>query len=552
MTATANSLFSTHTDRIEEVLNKNIEMFLPSLDPVWEETVVTNQGVIPVDNIGRDMLYIKTYMGSLAGVIEPDGSVRKDFALYGDNQDSILGTANAGARVHFSGIDNVWPDATKGPNATPYQLAVPMRAMMTNLMMTLGEMQAEATPAFIGEVIGPKMEGFAKNVAHTLCNSWYTSQNKQHRLVQYTGSTVTFDVSAKESETIDIINDTTEGGGVDRFAVGMLVDIYDSLADSGTGQPARLNEKSGVRVRLVVTAVDELAGKVTLTTNSVSDDGTAADDYNLTANDFICISHEDRRPSGGADAEAQRKSFKGIAGIRSWLRTGVTAIDGSNTEDSDLLVGEAVTIGSGSRGKINVNQYPEFKSLGISSVGQLTEHKLRKFLRRFHAAKNKYGQYIDCLVASDGVWLSYEATRIGREQIDRTRALSSVNQGQGSDEGFQFTMDGRTYKGYTSQFIENGVMYGIRKGGQNFKKIVPPSYNGLQNDPRQQSFVPFQFIAGALTGGGNSLPITKSVSNISRVTEGIQMPGMLRMQLVPDQPAGMILEGISTDRTFAG
>jgi hypothetical protein len=30
----------------------------------------------------------------------------------------------------------------------------------------------------------------------------------------------------------------------------------------------------------------------------------------------------------------------------------------------------------------------------------------------------------------------------------------------------------------------------------------------------------------------------------------MQMPGMLRMQLVPDQPSGMKLTGVTTDRQY--
>ena len=35
--ATAGSLFDKQSDRIQEVLNKNIEMFLPALDPAWRD-----------------------------------------------------------------------------------------------------------------------------------------------------------------------------------------------------------------------------------------------------------------------------------------------------------------------------------------------------------------------------------------------------------------------------------------------------------------------------------------------------------------------------------
>ena len=193
--------------------------------------------------------------------------------------------------------------------------------------------------------------------------------------------------------------------------------------------------------------------------------------------------------------------------------------------------------------------HPEHKSYAKTSVGALTEHKLRQYLRGFHRAKDRYGMYIDCLIASDGVWLNYESQKIGQYMVDRTGRPSSINS-EGSADGFSFTMDGRTYKGYTSNFVEDGAVYGIRKGGQNWKVYTPPSPAGTQKAPEVESFIPFEFVAPALGYSGIKAPISKSVSNFSQVTEGVQLPGMLRMQLVPDQPAGLKLTGCSTDTEY--
>jgi hypothetical protein len=199
---------------------------------------------------------------------------------------------------------------------------------------------------------------------------------------------------------------------------------------------------------------------------------------------------------------------------------------------------------------IDCSTTPEFKSFTKGSVGVLTEHKLRQYLRRFHAAKNKYGQYIDCLIASDGVWLNYESTKIGREILDRTGKLSSVTN-EGSNEGFKFTFDGRSYTGYTSTYVEDNTVYGVRKGGNNWKKYIPPSVTGTSKFAKAGN-APFEFIAGALTGtGSNKLPIYDSSGSQTLVTEGVQMPGQMRMQLVPDQPAGLKLTGVTQDKLYS-
>jgi hypothetical protein len=229
-------------------------------------------------------------------------------------------------------------------------------------------------------------------------------------------------------------------------------------------------------------------------------------------------------------------SFTGIAGINSWMKFG------SGTDDNFLLGSERVT-----GDEIDVTAHPEFKSFRVQNVGALTEHKLRQYVRRFHAAKNKYGQSIDCLIASDGVWLAYEAQKIGQYTLERSGKLSSLNS-EGSEQGFKFTFEGRTYNGYTSTYIEDGVVYGLKKGGNNWKRYVPPDPKGVQKFSEADNFVPFNFVVPALTGTSSTKwPL---LSSTGQLTEVMQMPGMLRMQLVPDQPTGLKLEGVTTDRVW--
>ena len=96
-------------------------------------------------------------------------------------------------------------------------------------------------------------------------------------------------------------------------------------------------------------------------------------------------------------------------------------------------------------------------------------------------------------------------------------------------------------------------MYGLRKGGANWKKYVPPSPKGTQKFDKAEAFIPFEFVAPALGYSTIKVPITRVTgtgSGNSLLTEGAQMPGMLRMQLVPDQPAGMKLEGVTFDKQY--
>tara|TARA_R100000655_G_scaffold84164_3_gene123775 strand:- start:851 stop:2413 length:1563 start_codon:yes stop_codon:yes gene_type:complete len=515
-TVTADSLFNTHSGRIEEVINKNIGVILPSMDPAWRDTIVSQQGVGPASAIGRDMLVTKVFMGSMAGVVQMSNKAETgDFTLFGDTDTAL------GSKTHLQNLSQTFPDATLGTNATPYRLQVPMRAIHTNLMMTLGELQAEATPAFIGSVIAPKMEGFARNVAQTVCNTWYTTENDNYVLGTVAGKAQTGTADGHPTNSVKV---TLNEKAYHRFAVGMRVDVQDETESTGNA-----DDLEATMIGLYVVAVDEVKGEIVLGSSSGSADalhgaltvGAAGTGDRIVLPGF--------RKSGDTDKTADGA----IAGVNSWLKS-----------TGDLLGNDAISGNS-----IDVGTHPEHKSYMKSSVGALTEHKLRQYLRGFHRAKDRYGMYIDCLIASDGVWLNYESQKIGQYMVDRTGRPSSLSS-EGSADGFSFTMDGRTYKGYTSNYVEDGAVYGIRKGGQNWKRYVPPSPAGTQRASEVESFLPFEFVAPALGYSGIKAPISKSVSNFSQVTEGVQLPGMLRMQLIPDQPCGMKLTGCSTDTEY--
>ena len=378
----------------------------------------------------------------------------------------------------------------------------------------------DATPAVVDSVISPILQGFAQNLSHTLCNYWYLSQNDSYRLgtvgtlaTGHTTLTGTGGATDTPANIKSIRINTTEGA-YDRFFTGQRVDIYNG--------GVRLNDDgSGAYRPAYVASVDDLKGEVVIV---IPENGLTAD---IASGHIIYYAN-----SGETRGSTSAAAFTGIAGVNSWLKS-----------TGSLLGDEAHGTNA-----IDVDEHPEFKSFFKSGVGVLTEHKLRQYLRRFHAAKSKLGQTIDSLVASDGVWLSYEAQKIGQYQIDRTGNLSNLNS-QGSAEGFAFTFEGRTYKGHTSQYVEDGSVYGVKTSGQNWKRYVPPDYAGLQSMGEADAHVPFRFVVPALTGG-SSVKFPYLLNNGNKMTEAVQMPGMLRMQLIPDQPAGMKLTGVTTDTVY--
>jgi len=535
--APTGSIFNTQSTRIQEIINKSVGMFLPTFDKIWEDTIVSNQGVGPAGDMGRDHLILKTYMGGLTGVIEP-GGVGTDWTLYGDPSSTALGS-----KLYMQGLSRTFPDATQGMNQAVYKLGIPMRSMLANIMLTLGESQAEASPALIGEVIAPKLEGFARHMSQTVCNYWYTSQNTFYSLGTLGNVTVTTGYvlgDFNKEIKFNLVSGATATYTINRFMVGMRVQIYDT-----TGATLRTTA-SGQSI-FVITAVDELTGWVTM--RCIDNLTLAAFPATLTAGDIVVMANS----KGDANTPFTHTStgyFTGIAGINSWMKTGDT--NGTTTNNVNTLLGyESVSNAGGYNAAINVNTHPEFKSMFYSNGGlALTEHTLRKILARFHAAKGKYGQTIDCLIASEGVWLAYLGQKISREYIDRTGKTASINS-EGNQEGMTFSYDGRTYEGYTSTYIETGTVYGIKKKN-NWRRYSPPDPARVKKFDRNPSWNPFVFVAPALTGTDSiMMPISAVGSNRTLVTEGSQMPGMLRMQLVPDQPAGIKITSVGEDRLYA-
>jgi hypothetical protein len=435
-----------------------------------------------------------------------------------------------------------------------------MRSLVTNLMITLGEKQADATPALIDQVIAPKLTAFARNMAHTLCNYWYLSQNSSYKLCSPTNVVCT---SATGSSKITFQPDNF---ACHRFTRGQRVDIvYVSTGaraneNGGTGATVAVGAQTrSSRFNLVVESVDPLTNVVVLVVPISSLFAVAGSGFRASggtaigSNDALVASTIEGVLTSVVYANTTMDTaglgtniFTGIAGINSWLKNGAE----TGTNNTKLLGNEA-----DGTDFIDVAARPEFKSFKYDVAGgALTEYNMKRYLQRVHSAFEPAGNTIDTLIASEGVWSAYESQKIGQYRIDRTNKVSSITN-EGSQEGFTFSFEGHTYKGSTSRFVEGGTMYGIKLGGKNWKKYIPPSPAGLSKMSQADAYVPFEFVAGAITGTStNQLPIyqTGPTGGPSLVTQASQMPGRIRMQLVPDQPNGMKLVNIAEDRLYMG
>lgn len=542
-TAPTGSLWDLQSTRIEEIINKGIEMYLPANDPFWRETVASNMGVQSSDAIGRDFKILKVMMGGHAGVLEQSGP-RGDFILYGDAANTKLGP-----KLHLQGIVNSFPSALNSPNPSPYRIGIPMRGMVSNLPVMLSELQAEAMDAFIGEAVANKLSGFANMIACQICNYFYLSQSDYYAITNLgdVSATITFEESVVSSGTFDtaVIDLSSVNVPINRLFWGDRVNIYDS---TGTTQVLTASGEG----TFIVVATDELKGVIKLMAadaSALSSDGTFANTTVATFADNDILVYAGSKGSASTPySNSSGGYFTGLSGLNSWIKPGDTS-GGTVTAANTLLGWEHDTANY-----INVNTHPEHKSLVYSLNDQpLTEQTLRRLMSLFHRAKGRYGMTIDTVVASDGVWREYEKQKIGREWIDRTGRLSSINN-EGSTEDGNFTYEGRSYRLRTSHWIDDGEVYGFKVGGGNWKRITPPDprnrAGSVQRFDRLDSWVPFRFVGTAMGHKSIFFPIYNVAGGQTYLSEALQAPGMLRMQVAPDQAAGMKLTGVATDRLW--
>jgi len=542
MASPSGSILNTRAPAITEVLNKSVEDLTPALDPIFTGMIASSQGVQSSDQMGRDYLVIKTFRSGLSGVID-GGGPQQDFALYGDPSNVALG-----AKVFTQGLSKTFPSPLEGPNQSTYRMAFGMRSMLGNLMFTLGEMQLEATPAYIDDHLMPKLQGFAMNMSQMLCNYFYLSQNDYYALTSLVTSGWAVSAGADGGNRVLTVDTSYSNYAIHRFFVGQRVQIYDT-----TGATLRTNGNTGDSV-LVVVRVDELSGKVAF--RSISNQaldtavgGGSAYSAVLANGDKIVFA---KTKGSSTTPYAASPYFTGIAGMNSWLKFG----DASGETDADancLLGAERPGTNYGYSGNINVNVHPEFRSLAYSNSGQpLTEHTLRKVLRAFHAAKTKYGYSVDTMIASEGVWLAYEGQKIQKELLDRTGRLSTIKH-EGSDNkdqnaGMAFVFDGRTIDCVTSGFVESGTVYGIKRKN-NWYRYSPPDPKGSRSVDKAPAYAPFKFIGPMLTGTGSHLiPMSIVSGSNTLVTEGTQMPCWLRTQVAPKQVCGIKITSVGEDR----
>lgn len=523
----ANTLFDDLEAKIPELINNTLTNYLPGVDPLFN--VAASGERVESTGIGRNMVVKKVFQGNLSGTVQ----MAQPSTYY-----PLLGPATASLpsqNLYRASATSFFPDPTRGVGSRPVTMSVPIQALQATLELTLGEMRVDALSATIGEIIMPKIMGFVQNIARTRCNMFYTADTTDYSLCNL--SAVEVGASGDASKLVF----TPSNGATLRFYVGQRVDLFHQTSGSGNyaqklnvyadgdaATPANwlvnatTTGTSGT-IDCYVVAVDELADRVTLQLGRLAwIDGAVT---NATARQLPTGEPARTVKVCQADCKYLAANGEAFSGLNTWIKDGTGSA-------SESIFG------------VDINKFPQFKSLKYTDSGPLTEQKLQRYLSRYVTARQPYGFEIDTFITTQGVLDAYRATKIGREEIQRNGPLS-LN-GEGTASGYSFVHNGKKYTIEVSGWCDYGTLYGVKRSG--FTRYVPNRTPGSGNMGQLPSYLEFEFLAPLLTGTDSIRMPTASSSNASQWTDMVQMPGDSRMEIVPDQLSMLKVSGFTEDK----
>lgn len=528
----ANTLFKANSNVIQEKIGTSTREFMSPTDPIFREMILSPAKVEGGQEIGRDLLIKQRFYGSLAGVIE-GGNMRDYFTLVGDTTDSAVD--NFAKRFMVNTPSQAWPSPFGGANPKGFGFTCTLYSVLTNLALSLSMLRLEATEANIKQHVVPLLKGWARNMALWAANQFYGDPANGYRLG-------TLDAAAKLNNTNRTITFSPTEKTTARFAVGQSIDVFTSTT--------RENEASGSRIRGFVGMVDDWENTVVLVFDSKREDGTAvtlsskADDSTVDATGTGWADSINTTGSYVTYANTYKSGFKGLYSWRHWIKWAKTTAQA----DTTILGDDAITTTSDDY--IDVRKHNEFKSGHFGSVGPLTERSFLAYISRIHTAFNRHGYRVDDFIGSEGLWLNVFESRIAKEEVERGDTPGSIRN-IGLEDGFGINHEGKKYRGFTSRFLEDGLILGLRTKG-NWRMITPAMPKGVNRAslPEQESKIPHVFVAKALGWSSDVIPYLDPTSNMP--TEFTFMPGYINMQMTPtEQIPGVLFEGVDTTRVYA-
>ena len=324
--------------------------------------------------------------------------------------------------------------------------------------------------------VGQSLKACGRLVANARIASFYATDSL--KTIGTVGATVTDGATDDNEVTFNI-----SAGRIRTFYPGMFVDLWDA-----TGVTQR---NSGVYT--VVHSVDYLNLTMTLVNVGAA---TVYFDSQVVATDIVTW----------RDSKSQ-----GSSGLNDWL------------VNSGTLYGMALA------------DYPQLKSLIDTSVGELTEWELNRYVGSFDEA---YGTLVDLdtIITTGGVTRNFVEQTGSYARYERQGSAASVEAGW-SNFGYQY--NGKHFDWLVSNNCASGHLYGVKLKGENIKRYIPPRVPSAGS----QADMPADIQFFAESAGSTSIFLPTRVNDA--VAEMVEAPFYMYEEIAPLYPQGIKLTGVT-------
>lgn len=543
--APSSSIFVANSEALEDTISKATTFKMRSISSFWRDQVTSSMGVIAADELSKDYKYTKTFTLGESGHIEPDVN---QWALFG------AGNTNVGqfGRLNTRG-GSTWPNPRKSINRRMQRFSVPLTSHLGVLDYSFGEMLIDAHPAYVGERMGDKLAGLIHKITRYICQYWLAED--QYELAVVTNG-FTEDASGSSAATGPRFVFQPDNEAIARFHEGQALDFLAPIAhvSASAGQPG-YDQYSVYNEGYIgyVVEVDPHANQVTVEFWADTDGsfGTQATGVEAlpSATSAAGAGHPDDSPPDipagaivvpyGTRPNGATKPF-GTFGVNDYYK------------DSGNLLGDNAI----SDAIINVDLFPQFRSLIVDETGSpsLTRRKLRNYINRFDDMHEDQGHTINVFQTTQGVLDQYldelDAAIMQTIQVNTVREI---------DEGYRdseasFTHNGVERKIIADRWVPKGYLYGHVTAGQNWKRVVPPGLGvvgrlgGSSDEGRLPDIIPVELVARMSGLPSDYVPIYDTSGGTNLFTGDKQMPFMIRMNVLPDHPAGFKATGFAESK----
>jgi len=436
---------------VREELPSTIYESLPEIAPQYKYIEQTSMGV-QRSGVGRDWVVEHLFGGGVAGMIQsadPRGPSIYDNTY--SPQSKFLDT---------SGL-SIFPTATYGAHTTSILRQLSLHLNTGNFSIPITWIQGDALDASQISLVTREIKAVGEMRAQMEALSFFMPQNNALAQIESLDSTGI----ASGYFTFKVKPGT---GRTSYFRPGMLVDI---VADSsgpclGTDTDGtdikNYTYTTPIYMQCVVASVDYIGGTIRIASANPSLTFSAGtSDTTIT----VAIADGDWITWALSTSFATARQMK-TWGLEDWIKSGVDATA------TRYIMGGASSSDQG----LDLVTWPQFKSQVVAVNGPLTDTVMNGYIGGYLDAYP--GASLDTIITTMGVTLKYlEQPQLynNRMFFDRQGKALDV---KGGWEDVNYSFNGRVFRWMVSPMCISGYLYGLKLGGGNIKRYVPPKASG--------------------------------------------------------------------------